>query len=221
MLMAALCLPVDVLIFYKEPFGVWGTLCKFLNHRNIKNILLSTVMLVFAFIPFFIMQAEAMFPEKSVYIVDKSKNSVKSFCIYNSGYVDGKMRWILKNSWTKHVSLTYNEKYAWGEDFFFMTFQENYILISVFSTTWYAYNLFSTLSLVMYLLKVYENYFLKLLSELYQGDTAEEFYLALAVLGLGFLPQMMIFSVAYLHWHKPFNIVGLEFFATAINIPLR
>ena len=131
------------------------------------------------------------------------------------------MRLILKNSWTKHVSLTYNEKYAWGEDFFFMTFQENYILISVFSTTWYAYNLFSTLSLVMYLLKVYENYFMKLLSESYQGDTAEEFYLALAVLGLGFLPQMMIFSVAYLHWHKPFNIVGLEFFATAINIPLR
>ena len=38
---ASICLPVDVLIFFAEPFGVWGTL----------------VILVIAFIPFVTLQA--------------------------------------------------------------------------------------------------------------------------------------------------------------------
>ena len=51
---ASVCLPVDVLIFYAEPFGVWGTL----------------VVLCIAFIPFAVLQAEAMYPEREVWIID-------------------------------------------------------------------------------------------------------------------------------------------------------
>ena len=49
-LMAGLCLPVDVFIFYKEPLGVVGTL----------------LALVWGFIPFTILIADAAFPDKEV-----------------------------------------------------------------------------------------------------------------------------------------------------------
>ena len=49
------CLPADVAIFYKEPFGVVGTL----------------FVLVLAYVPFTIMQAEAFYPEKEVWIIDR------------------------------------------------------------------------------------------------------------------------------------------------------
>ena len=51
----------------------------------------------------------------------------------------GKDKIILKNSWTKHFSLTYNEKYEF-----------------VLRGTWLGYQFFGTLSLVIYLLKVRE-----------------------------------------------------------------
>ena len=44
---------------------------------------------------------------------------------------------IMKNSWSKHFSLTYNEKYEF-----------------VLRGTWIGYQFFATLSLVIYLLKV-------------------------------------------------------------------
>ena len=50
-LMAAFCLPVDILIFYKEPVGIWGTLLAPLS-----------------FIPFCVMCADAMFPDKEVLV---------------------------------------------------------------------------------------------------------------------------------------------------------
>ena len=50
-LMALFCVPVDVLIFYKEPVGIWGTLLAPLS-----------------FIPFCVMCADAMFPDKEVLV---------------------------------------------------------------------------------------------------------------------------------------------------------
>ena len=43
----------------------------------------------------------------------------------------------------------------------------------------------------------------------------------MVVLGLEALPQAVLLSVVYLHWHEPVDTVGLELFSTAVNIPLR
>ena len=50
--MCFLCLPVDVLIFYKEPFGMIGTMFA----------------MVWGFIPFLTLVADAAFPEKEMHI---------------------------------------------------------------------------------------------------------------------------------------------------------
>ena len=50
--MCFLCLPVDVLIFYKEPFGMIGTMFA----------------MVWGFIPFLTLVADAAFPEKEIHI---------------------------------------------------------------------------------------------------------------------------------------------------------
>ena len=56
-LMFSLCLPVDVLIFYAEPFGVFGTL--------------GTTILAFA--PFLSMVADSTFPVKEIWVKGRSK----------------------------------------------------------------------------------------------------------------------------------------------------
>ena len=53
--MFGICLPVDVLIFYKEPLGAFGTL----------------FVTIWVLIPFLIMVADATFPEKEAVMVDK------------------------------------------------------------------------------------------------------------------------------------------------------
>ena len=100
-LMALFCVPVDILIFYKEPIGIWGTLLAPLS-----------------FIPFCVMCADAMFPDKEVLVKGIGmKLAKRDFCdSVKSGTVlllilDGKIRRILKNSWSKHLNLTYNRKY--------------------------------------------------------------------------------------------------------------
>ena len=55
LIMFGICLPVDVFIFFKEPFGAFGTL-------------FATI---WAVIPFCVMVADATFPEKEVTVVDK------------------------------------------------------------------------------------------------------------------------------------------------------
>ena len=55
--MFGLCLPVDVLIFYAEPFGVFGTL--------------GTTILAFA--PFTSMVADSTFPVKEIWVKGRSK----------------------------------------------------------------------------------------------------------------------------------------------------
>ena len=55
-----ICLPVDVLIFFKEPLGPFGTL-------------FATI---WAIIPFLVMVGDATFPEKEVIIEDKSKDTL-------------------------------------------------------------------------------------------------------------------------------------------------
>ena len=55
--MFGLCLPVDVLIFYAEPFGVWGTLA-------------ATIL---SFSPFLSMVADSTFPVKEIWVKGRSK----------------------------------------------------------------------------------------------------------------------------------------------------
>ena len=56
-LMFGICLPVDILIFYAEPFGVFGTL--------------GTTILAFA--PFLSMVADTAFPVKKIWVKGKCK----------------------------------------------------------------------------------------------------------------------------------------------------
>ena len=69
-LVAGCCLPVDVMIFYKEPFGPIWTL----------------VIMVSAFVPYTIIIADAMFPvkrlfikNKGMYIFNKGDQAVENF----------------------------------------------------------------------------------------------------------------------------------------------
>ena len=55
--MFGICLPVDILIFYAEPFGTFGTL--------------GTTILAFA--PFLSMVADSTFPEKKIWVKGKCK----------------------------------------------------------------------------------------------------------------------------------------------------
>ena len=60
--MFGICLPVDVLIFYKEPLGAFGTL----------------FVTIWVLIPFLIMVADATFPEKEAVMVDKCRSNAGS-----------------------------------------------------------------------------------------------------------------------------------------------
>ena len=65
-ILAGCCLPVDVLIFYKEPFGSIGTL----------------IIMVAAFVPYMVMVADVMFPEKEMFVYSKGR---KNYTIFNGG----------------------------------------------------------------------------------------------------------------------------------------
>ena len=71
-------------------------------------------------------------------------------------YLDGKLITILKNSWSKHLSLTYNEKYEYGKKPYFSSnvLSVQTILILVMRVTWNGYLFFGTLSLAIYLIQV-------------------------------------------------------------------
>ena len=66
-MMAGLCLPVDVIIFYKEPLGTIGTL----------------VAMVLGFVPFVIMIADAAFPEEEAIIEVKGMYGVCFSVVYD------------------------------------------------------------------------------------------------------------------------------------------
>ena len=72
------------------------------------------------FVPFAIIFADAAFPEE--------EQQVAGF--------KGKIRKITKNSWVKHVSFSYNERY-------------NYLI----RMTWSGYSLFATIALGIALMK--------------------------------------------------------------------
>ena len=76
----ATCFPVDILIFYVEPFGPIGTLAS----------------QVFAFIPFYIITASAIFPEEEGYV--DTPNGIKKKKL---------------NSLTEHISFSYNMRYRY------------------------------------------------------------------------------------------------------------
>ena len=124
-----------------------------------------------------------------------------SFSIY---LLAGDYRKILKNSWSKHFSITYNEKY-------------NY----VFNVTWIGYNLFGTLALGIYLLKVTFLNFPERIHYSLQGDDFEENLLGYTVLALEAVPLFFMIGQFQNHWHHPVNPLGMELFATMVNVPLR
>ena len=76
--------------------------------------------LVLAFIPFGVIIADAAFPEKQQYVIN----------------LEGKYKMICKNSWFKHLSLSYNER--WN---------------LVMRMTWAGYSFFATMALSVALLK--------------------------------------------------------------------
>ena len=76
--------------------------------------------MVLGFIPFVIIMADAAFPEKEVFV-----------------YANGEVTKKLKNSWSKHLSISYNERY-------------NFVL----RVTWNGYLFFSTIALGISLLQV-------------------------------------------------------------------
>ena len=78
-----------------------------------------------------------------------SKSSINQLSIL---ILAGKIFQVLKNSWSKHISISYNEKYAYGK--FNNLFCHLTLLFIVLTTTWIGWNAFGTLSLVIYLVKV-------------------------------------------------------------------
>ena len=76
--------------------------------------------MVLGFIPYIIPRADAMFPEFEELVLVNDKKTIK----------------IHKNSWTRHVSLTYNQRYN-----------------LVMRVTWAGYSFFATVALAMVLLQ--------------------------------------------------------------------
>ena len=78
----------------------------------------TLVFLVWGFIPFCVMISDAAFPEKETTILGRgSKQNLGKFNFIRFVSLDGKLTTIVKNSWSKHLSLTYNEKYEYGKIF--------------------------------------------------------------------------------------------------------
>ena len=75
---------------------------------------------ILGFIPFEITMVDAIFPEKQQYIID----------------LNGKPKMICKNSWIRHFSLSYNERYN-----------------LVMRMLWCAYSFFATIALSIALMK--------------------------------------------------------------------
>ena len=73
-----LCLPVDILILYLDPLGYVGTI----------------VAMVFGFIPFLMVMADAAFSTKPIVVIS-----------------NGKKIKINRNSWIEDISLSYNQRY--------------------------------------------------------------------------------------------------------------
>ena len=99
----SICLPVDCLILYTEPLGPIGTL----------------FFIVFAFVPFLVVGADASFPEREALVS-----------------VNGKITKKILNSWTGHLSLSYNQRYSY-----------------VVRATWMCHVAFSSIALAFALLQ--------------------------------------------------------------------
>ena len=85
---------------------------------------------------------------------EKVQTNFPRKCIFGTfSLTDGKLRTILKNSWSKHLTLTYNEKYEYGKIIFvlFLCLSLKYVVMRV---TWNGYLFFGTLSLAIYLIQV-------------------------------------------------------------------
>ena len=95
--------------------------------------------MVFGFVPFIIMIADAAFPETETIIRTRGcfKHSCLSRGLFEQFSPGGRIISLMRNSWSKHLSMTYNQKYEY-----------------VLRVTWIGYEFFGTLALGIYLLKV-------------------------------------------------------------------
>ena len=134
----------------------------------------------------------------------------------------------MRNSWTQHISLTYNQRYSF-----------------TLRSTWLCYESFGTIALGIYLFKeeycleLYQRYFIYAFQESFQDGQirfeSEEFQLCVACMTFEFLPQaLMLFTTGKMiiirvqisdnvqfsvfHWHSTFDCVNLEFLREASSI---
>ena len=110
---------------------------------------------------------------------------------------------VLRNSWSRHLSMTYNQKYEY-----------------VLRVTWVGYEFFGTLALGIYLIQVPNVVlFYYLLHKMFpKGETLEELYLAIVILAFEGFPQFMILGLTMVHWHAPFRSEALELFRETRNL---
>ena len=102
---------------------------------------------------------------------------------------------MLRNSWSRHLSLTYNQKYEY-----------------VLRVTWVGYEFFGTLALGIYLLKVNPRDTDTKINISVQGETSEEKYLAIICLVLEGFPKFFLVGLTMVHRHSPFRCQALELF---------
>ena len=116
----------------------------------------------------------------------------------------------MRNSWTQHISLTYNQKYSF-----------------TLRSTWLCYESFGTIALGIYLFKekVMLNYIrviFFILQESFQNGQIQfnsgEFQLCVVCMTFEFLPQALMLVTTVFHWHSTFDCVNLEFLREAFGI---
>ena len=146
--------------------------------------------MVLGFVPFIIMVSDAAFPETETIIRTGGCRNVltctgNSLISFSAG---GKIISLLRNSWSRHLSLTYNQKYEY-----------------VLRVTWVGYEFFGTLALGIYLLKVIlvmsiQEQLFKFRVKLWRRDI----WLSL------FWPWKVSRSLCYWHWQWFTGILPLE-----------
>ena len=148
-----LCLPNDAFIFYKHPLGAIG------EYTATKHSLPTNLMIHFqtqaqcspwswassrssfsSLTPPFPREKQSSPPEvRTSQPVANINISISQYHYPNTNISTpgGKLMLVLRNSWSQHLSVTYNEKYEY-----------------VLRVTWVGYQFFGTLALAIYLIQV-------------------------------------------------------------------
>ena len=99
-----------------------------------------------------------------------------------SGVVERK-----KNAYTKHFSFSYNLRYN-----------------SVLKWTWDGYKFFSTVALILYMIR----------------GTPDQLLLGIVCFALEGIPQFLICVMNVTHWDGPYERTALDFFCCVVDVPM-